>query len=325
MTNWAIANAGKTITQLNQIQLDGSPLYGEYLGHMCSHGYQGALCGSCQADHGHSGHTCMKCLSPRLNGFVYFLLCCFMFFIPVASMWLHSKNVAKRTHQIHEAERLVAQASAMQPAIVEQLPSEPGKDVTPLADQQPPQVPAAPHVRAQDRHVSLMADSPFSAVIENSNAGPGPVQSSPSSAGLGRSRSTMPMRSQPGSAAGFLGQLFSVEVLDEELVQPWAISISSAKPSTPSMKDPAPGKDSNGLQAPLPAAPPGPPPLSQGSISPPTAGRMGSFKRGASRTHRAEPAPPSLPRRRAFKFWHTDVIMVSGRLLNAASTAVDVM
>eukprot|EP00775_Hariotina_reticulata_P009586 gene9586-9749_t len=117
MAEWSYRQAHLTTSQLNQGDRSAAvpvPLYMEYMSNMCSPGYDGALCGSCQSGYGRlGGNSCGKCRSKAVNGFLYFLVTLVMMLIPALQVLLHSKNVKQRTKKI---QRMAAAASSIRPS-----------------------------------------------------------------------------------------------------------------------------------------------------------------------------------------------------------------
>lgn len=100
MANWSYAHAHLSVMQLNDTIIQ------PYMQYMCSHGYTGPLCGSCQPDYGHRAHDCAKCMPQAANSFLYFLVCCFMLLVPVVQMVLHTNSVRRNTQLMAAASKL---------------------------------------------------------------------------------------------------------------------------------------------------------------------------------------------------------------------------
>lgn len=283
MTDWAELHADRSITQLNSINhTTGAPIYKQYLDlGMCAPGYDGPLCGACEAGHGHRSHACVKCLPKQINSLLYFLVCCVMFLIPAIQMLMHSKNVEKRTLQLREAAAAMHGGAAVlgQPATVlgEQVlgalttgqapstkPYTPsvmdGMDLKAGADQGKP-LPTTTHlvtinvadsttVAAQPAAAASMV-SPFAAASQTKEHN-----------------------------LGVFERMFGIETLeDDDLTQRWAVStISSSAPS---------------------------------GVIPHPSCRPGSIARLSATSGMAQGQPGIPMGRRAFKFWHADVLTVS--------------
>jgi len=102
MASWAYMNSNLSTAMMTPTVI------APYMERMCLPGYTGPLCGACEAEYGHAGSSCVECLPRSANTLLYFLVCCFMFIIPVVQMVLHSKNVDKNTRLVEQASKLAA-------------------------------------------------------------------------------------------------------------------------------------------------------------------------------------------------------------------------
>ncbi|KAI8467434.1 MAG: hypothetical protein J3K34DRAFT_523752 [Monoraphidium minutum] len=105
MQAWAAAHAAMTVAEL-------APSFREYTQMQCAKGYQGVLCGECDEGFGRRGQSCIRCIQPSLNSFLYFMALSWIGLLITVSAVFHMKQVGqRREHRMTTGTSFVTAAS----------------------------------------------------------------------------------------------------------------------------------------------------------------------------------------------------------------------
>jgi hypothetical protein len=104
--------------ELNHI--DMSP----YMGTMCTPGYTGPLCGSCEPNYGRVGFQCSRCFTHTWGHYLlYVVVWVYLFGMVVVAGWIHVREVMQR----HQKKQAGATMAVLQPHLLGSLSRQPSE------------------------------------------------------------------------------------------------------------------------------------------------------------------------------------------------------